>query len=82
MCRGFLSEDRGALFRNLLRLEATVTLPWHDPLDAVHEENRFRYDAKMLGEEGARLWSRFDQEMDRLHATQSAPDACVAEPAQ
>lgn len=62
----------------LAKLEAALTFPWRDPLDAVHEENRFERDAKMLGEEGARLWTRFDKEMDRLHATQFASEARAA----
>ena len=61
---------RSRLQETLARLEACARFPWQDPLDAVHEENRFQYDAEMLGEEGAILWSRFDREMDRLHATQ------------
>ena len=62
----------------LARLEATATFPWHDPLDAVHEENRFQRDTEMLGEEGALLWARFDKEMDRLHATQFSIEARAA----
>jgi hypothetical protein len=54
----------------LARLEAAQAFPWRDPLDAVHEENRFQRQAEMLGEEGALLWARFDVEMERLHATQ------------
>lgn len=69
---------RARLEAILVRLEATETFPWHDPLDAVHEENRFQYDAEMLGEEGAALWSRFDHVMDRLHATKFSSDMQVA----
>lgn len=65
----------------LAKLEATATFPWHDPLDAVHEENRFQRDAEMLGEEGALLWARFDKEMNRLQSTQSFLGARVAGPA-
>lgn len=54
----------------LAKLEAMERFDWRDPLDAVHEENRFQRDAEMLGEEGALLWARFDREMDRLYATQ------------
>lgn len=61
---------RARLEATLARLEATATFPWRDPLDAVHEENRFQRDSEMLGDEGAALWARFDKEMDRLHATQ------------
>jgi hypothetical protein len=76
--RNKLSESqrltiRSRLEATLARLEATTTFPWRDPLDAVHEENRFQRDTEMLGEEGAVLWARFDKEMDRLHATQPAP---------
>ena len=78
--RNKLSESRRLTIRSrleatLARLEATATFPWKDPLDAVHEENRFQRDSEMLGEEGAVLWARFDKEMERLYATQPAPDA-------
>jgi hypothetical protein len=81
--RNKLSESRRLTIRSrleatLARLEATATFPWHDPLDAVHEENRFQRDSEMLGEEGAVLWARFDKEMERLYATQPAPDARAA----
>lgn len=66
------SAIRSRLEATLTRLEATATFPWRDPLDAVHEENRFERDTRMLGDEGALLWARFDREMDRLHATQFA----------
>ena len=69
---------RARLEATLARLEAAATFPWRDPLDAVHEENRFQRDTEMLGEEGALLWARFDKEMDRLHATQFSPDAQAA----
>lgn len=65
---------RSRLEATLARLEATATFPWRDPLDAVHEENRFQRDSERLGEEGALLWARFDQEMERLYATQFADD--------
>lgn len=61
---------RARLEATLAGLEAAVTFPWRDPLDAVHEENRFQRDSESLGDEGALLWARFDREMDRLHATQ------------
>jgi hypothetical protein len=59
--RNKLSESqrfkiRSRLEATLARLEAAATFPWRDPLDAVHEENRFQRDAEMLGEEGALLW--------------------------
>ncbi|MDX8527117.1 hypothetical protein RFM68_21695 [Mesorhizobium sp. MSK_1335] len=66
---------RSRLEATLARLEAAATFPWRDPLEAVHEENRFQRDTELLGEEGALLWTRFDKEMDRLHATQFSPDA-------
>ena len=69
------STIRSRLKATLAKLEATETFSWHDPLDAVHEENRFQRDADMLGEEGSLLWSRFDKEMDRLHSTRISPDA-------
>ncbi len=75
------SKIRARLEATLGRLEATETFPWHDPLDAVHEENRFQHDAEMLSEEGTLLWSRFDREMDRLYATRIVPDARAGEPA-
>jgi hypothetical protein len=81
--RNKLSEPRRATIRTrlearLAQLQAAATFPWNDPLDAVHEENRFQRESEMLGEEGAVLWVRFDKEMDRLYATQSAPDARAA----
>lgn len=72
------STIRSRLEATLAKLEATAAFPWRDPLDAVHVENRFQRDSELLGEEGARLWARFDREMDRLHATRSSPDARVA----
>lgn len=68
------STIRSRLESTLAKLEAAVTFPWRDPLDAVHEENRFQRDSEMLGQEGALLWVRFDKEMDRLHSTQFGPD--------
>jgi hypothetical protein len=62
---------RARLEATLVRLEAAQTFPWRDPLDAVHEENRFQRDSELLGDEGAVLWEQFDKQMDRLHATQS-----------
>lgn len=75
--RNTLSEPRRSAIRARLeaalsRLEASSRFPWQDPLDAVHEENRFQHDAEMLGEEGSSLWARFDQVMERLYAEQSA----------
>ena len=81
--RNKLSESRRLLIRSrleatLAKLEATAIFPWDDPLDAVHEENRFQRDTEMLGEEGALLWVRFDKEMDRIYSTQFSPDASAA----
>lgn len=58
------------LLETLERLEAEEVFFWKNPLDAVHEENRFERYSKMLGEAGTALWARFDKEMDRLYATQ------------
>lgn len=69
---------RSRLEATLAKLEAIATFHWKDALEAVHEENRFERDAEMLGDEGAVLWARFDKEMNRLYATQSAPNARVA----
>ena len=74
------STIRSRLEATLARLEAAATFPWRDPLDAVHEENRFQRDAEMLGEEGALLWARFDKEMNRLHSTQFTPDGGTGGP--
>lgn len=63
------SAIRSRLEATLARLESTPVFPWRDPLDAVHEENRFERDTRLLGDEGALLWARFDRELDRLHAT-------------
>jgi hypothetical protein len=64
-----LAAIRERLEAVLARLEAAQAFPWADPLDAVHEENRFQRNSEMLGEEGVALWRRFDTEMDRLYAT-------------
>jgi hypothetical protein len=73
--RNTLSESRRLTIRSrleakLTQLEAAASFFWNDPLDAVHEENRFQRDTEMLGEEGSLLWTRFDKEMERLYATQ------------
>ena len=52
--RNKLSEPQRAAIRSrleatLARLEATATFPWEDPLDAVHEENRFQRETELLG---------------------------------
>jgi hypothetical protein len=65
-----LASIRERLQATLSRLEETRIFPWSDPLQAVHEENRFQRGSEMLGEEGLLLWERFDKEMDRLYATQ------------
>jgi hypothetical protein len=75
-----LSTIRARLEATLAKLEAVAIFPWSDPLDAVHEENRFQRDVELLGEEGAMLWARFDREMDRLYSTQSASKTRVATP--
>ena len=66
-----LAAVRARLEATLARLEAATVFPWPDPLDAVHEENRFQRGVEMLGDEGVILWERFDREMDRLYATQT-----------
>jgi hypothetical protein len=82
-----LSEQRRLAIRSrleatLVALERSRTFPWQDPLDAVHEENRFQRESEMLGEEGAALWARFDKEMERLYATQLDADPRAAGSAQ
>lgn len=62
----------------LSKLESATSFFWRDPLDAVHEENRFEREAELLGQEGAALWARFDKEMDRLYATRSTSDERVS----
>lgn len=81
--RNALSQSQRAAIRSRLeatlkRLAAAATFPWDDPLDAVHEENRFQRDTEMLGDEGALLWARFDKEMDRLQETQFSANARAA----
>jgi len=76
--RNTLSDEQRAAIRlrleaTLARLQAAQTFPWVNPLDAVHEENRFQRESEKLGEEGALFWARFDKEMDRLHETRFAP---------
>jgi hypothetical protein len=78
--RNKLSESQRLAIRSrlesiLARLEAAESFPWRDPLDAVHEENRFQRDTDMLGDEGASLWMRFDQQMERLYATRQFPES-------
>ena len=73
--RNRVSEDllvaaRARLEATLSRLEAAESFLWSDPLEAVHEENRFQRGTDMLGEEGVVLWARFDKELDRLYGTQ------------
>jgi hypothetical protein len=63
---------RGRLLNTLAMLEAAAVFPWTDPLDAVHEENRFEREAARLGDEGPTLWAKFDREMDRLYATRKS----------
>lgn len=70
---------RSRLEATLARLEAAETFPWRDPLDAVHEENRFQRDTDLLGEEGVLLWARFDKVMDRLHETRLPEDESAAD---
>ena len=65
-----LASVRARLEATLARLETAAVFPWSDPLDAVHEENRFERGTEMLGDAGAALWMRFDKAMDRLYATQ------------
>ena len=72
------SAIRSRLEATLAKLEAAASFPWRDPLDAVHEENRFQRETEMLGQEGALLWARFDKEMERLYATQPAPASRAA----
>ncbi|MFN3548514.1 MAG: hypothetical protein ACK4U0_13570 [Mesorhizobium sp.] len=69
---------RSRLEATLARLEAAEAFPWRDPLDAVHEENRFQRDSGLLGEEGVPLWARFDKEMDRLYAMQFSDETEAA----
>lgn len=81
--RNKLSEPQRLIIQSRLeatiaQLEAAATFPWGDPLDAVHEEKRFQRDSEMLGDKGAALWARFDEEMNRLFSTQSTSDAEAA----
>lgn len=77
--RNRLSDERRSAIRTRLEtvlgdLRAATTFPWKDPLDAVHEENRFQRETELLGDEGISVWEAFDQEMERLYATQSSSD--------
>lgn len=65
-----LEGVRKRLLETLARLESVSVFPWADPLEAIHEENRFQRASSLLGEEGEQLWSRFDKELDRLYAAQ------------
>ena len=73
-----LAAVRARLEVTLARLEAAETFPWSDPLDAVHEENRFQRGTDMLGEDGAALWARFDDVMDRLYSIEDGQEDQVA----
>lgn len=64
-----IAEIRARLETVVADLEKAEQFPWEaDRLEAVHVENRFRYDANRLGAHGAELWMRFDTAMDRLFA--------------
>jgi hypothetical protein len=65
-----LDGVRKRLLETLARLESVSVFPWTDPLEAIHEENRFQRASSLLGEEGEQLWARFDKELDRLYAAQ------------
>lgn len=74
-----LSEAEAAALRarleaTLARLESAEKFPWADPLDAIHEENRFQRAVEKLGEAGVALWERFDKVMDRLYDTRDETD--------
>lgn len=80
--RNRLSDERRSAIRTRLEtvlgdLRAATTFPWKDPLDAVHEENRFQRETELLGDEGISMWEAFDQEMERLYATQSLSDVAA-----
>lgn len=64
-----LARVRERLEATLVRLSAETRFCWASNLDAIHEENRFRSGAQLLGDAGGDLWDRFDREMDRLYAT-------------
>jgi len=66
-----IASIRERLEMILASLEAAEAFPWSDPLEAVHVENRFERDAERLGDEGAKLWARFDIVMERLYATRA-----------
>jgi hypothetical protein len=73
--RNKLSEAERAKVRDRLQetvsmLESASQLPWSDPLEVVHQENRFERDCQKLGEEGHNFWARFDRELDRLFKAQ------------
>jgi len=85
--RNTLTEEwrtaiRARLETRLAQLEAEPAFPWKNPLDAVHEENRFEHDTRLLGAEGTALWARFDREMDRLYAAQPGADGPNGEAAE
>lgn len=64
-----LTRVRERLEATLVRLSAETRFCWASNLDAIHEENRFRSDVRLLGDASGDLWDRFDREMDRLYAT-------------
>ena len=71
---------RDRLHATLALVKGAETMPWGgDILAAIREDNAFRFGTTVLpAEEGAALWSEFDQEMDRLYAAMNEEAAASA----
>ena len=60
---------RARLHAALALVRDAPVMPWTDMLSIIREDNAFRTGKDLLPpEEGAALWTEFDQEMDRLYA--------------
>jgi hypothetical protein len=60
---------RSRLHATLALVKAATAMPWPDQLTIIREDNAFRFGKDVLPrDEGAALWSQFDNEMNRLYA--------------
>ena len=60
---------RSRLHATLALVKAATAMPWPDQLTIIREDNAFRFGKDVLPrDEGAALWSQFDDEMNRLYA--------------
>ena len=60
---------RDRLHATLALVKAATSIPWTEPLAIIREDNAFRFGKDALPpEEGEKLWTEFNAEMDRLYA--------------